>query len=80
VALRKAKMGDLVLKYSDAAAKQHGTNAILPGMVARGSPARNLIKDKQRDVGNSPSPMRPPKRHRQAMLLLRFKSSADNIQ
>lgn len=61
--LRKAKMGDLLLKYNEAK-----SNAILPGMTARGgnmgSPSRNLLQENQRNARNSPSPMRQLKRHR----------------
>jgi hypothetical protein len=75
MALRKAKMGDLLLKSNETTSKQHGANAILPGMLARGdigSPARHLIQEKQRDARASPSPTRPPKRQRQATLSSRF--------
>ncbi|KFZ24558.1 hypothetical protein V502_00974 [Pseudogymnoascus sp. VKM F-4520 (FW-2644)] len=58
--LRKAKMGDLLLKYNEA--KSNSSNAILPGMTARGanigSPSRNLLQENQRNARNSPSPMR----------------------
>ncbi|OBT73375.1 hypothetical protein VF21_07684 [Pseudogymnoascus sp. 05NY08] len=60
--LRKAKMGDLLVKYNEAK-----SNAILPGMTARGgnmgSPSRNLLQENQRNARNSPSPMRQLKRH-----------------
>ncbi|KFY39934.1 hypothetical protein V495_05688 [Pseudogymnoascus sp. VKM F-4514 (FW-929)] len=62
--LRKAKMGDLLAKYNEA--KTNSSNAILPGMTARGanigSPSRNLLQENQRNARNSPSPMRQRKR------------------
>ncbi|OBT52567.1 hypothetical protein VE04_07439 [Pseudogymnoascus sp. 24MN13] len=65
--LRKAKMGDLLLKYNEAK-----SNAILPGMTARGanmgSPSRNLLQENQRNARHSPSPMRQLKRHSGDML------------
>ncbi|KFY10532.1 hypothetical protein V492_04974 [Pseudogymnoascus sp. VKM F-4246] len=68
--LRKAKMGDLLLKYNEA--KSNSSNAILPGMTARGanigSPSRNLLQENQRNARNSPSPMRQLKRHSGEMI------------
>ncbi|ELR07989.1 hypothetical protein VC83_04352 [Pseudogymnoascus destructans] len=65
--LRKAKMGDLLLKYNEAK-----SNAILPGMTARGgnmgSPSRNFLQENQRNARNSPSPMRQLERHSGHML------------
>ncbi|KFY83855.1 hypothetical protein V500_09851 [Pseudogymnoascus sp. VKM F-4518 (FW-2643)] len=65
--LRKAKMGDLLVKYNEAK-----SNAILPGMTARGanmgSPSRNILQENQRNARNSPSPMRQLKRHSGEMI------------
>lgn len=71
-ALRRAKLGDLLLKYNEA--KANPTSAILPGTMARGgklgSPSRNLLQENQRNARHSPSPMRQLKRHRQAHSIL----------
>ena len=79
-ALRKAKMGDLLLKYNEA--KVNPTSTILPGMIARGgkigSPSRNLLQENQRNARHSPSPMRQLKRHRQAYSTLRIQLFTNN--
>ena len=59
MALRRAKMGDLLVKHSEDKSKAAPLSS-LPGK--RQSPAKNLIQIEQSRA--SPSPQRPHKRHR----------------
>ncbi|CZR65866.1 uncharacterized protein PAC_15766 [Phialocephala subalpina] len=72
-ALRKAKMGDLLLKYSETASK---TAASTSHKI--NSPAKNLIQEEQARSRISPSPQRGTKRLRH-VISSHFYSLLDNM-
>ena len=61
VAMRKVKMGDLVLKHSTTSLKS--TTVAGPSQMAR-SPAKNLLQESRGLTRQSPSPQRNAKRLR----------------